>query len=142
MTPVTLDASVVCKWFLADRPDETHVPEALLTLAQLRSGRILVVQPPHWLAEVAGVLVRRLPEAAEWLTQRLLAMNIEVIQTATAYRQAVILARSTRTHVFDTLYHAVAVEAHAILITADERYYQVAHTHGRIELLKDWRQSS
>jgi len=113
-----------------------------MVLAQLRSGKLLVMQPPHWLAEVAAVLVRRLPNAAEWLVQRLLAMDVEVVQSAPVYRHAVVLARSTTTHLFDTLYHAVAMQGHATLITADERYYRAVHENGSIVLLKDWRQGS
>lgn len=111
-----------------------------MVLAQLRSGQLLVIQPPHWLAEAAAVLVRHLPNAAEWLAQRLRAMDVEVIQSAPVYRHAVVLARSTRAHLFDTLYHAVAIEARATLITADERYHRAAHANGSIALLQDWQQ--
>jgi predicted nucleic acid-binding protein len=44
-------------------------------------------------------------------------------------------------HLFDALYHAVAMQTDAILITADERYYRAAHVNGSIVLLQGWRQS-
>jgi predicted nucleic acid-binding protein len=42
-------------------------------------------------------------------------------------------------HLFDTLYHAVALETpDAVLITADERYFRAARHAGRIARLRDW----
>jgi predicted nucleic acid-binding protein len=54
---------------------------------------------------------------------------------ATACRLAIEL----RQHVFDTLYHAVALESgDAILLTADERYARAAATRGRLMRLREW----
>jgi hypothetical protein len=40
---------------------------------------------------------------------------------------------------FDTLYHAVALEHEdALLVTADERYYGKAEGYGTIRTLHDW----
>jgi hypothetical protein len=44
-------------------------------------------------------------------------------------------------HLFDTLYHAVGLQApNATLITADERYYRKAEPLGHIVLLEDFRE--
>jgi predicted nucleic acid-binding protein len=43
-----------------------------------------------------------------------------------------------RQHLFDTLYHAVALETGATLVTADERYYETARGEGNITLLSDF----
>jgi predicted nucleic acid-binding protein len=49
------------------------------------------------------------------------------------------LAIDTGTHLFDTLYHAVALEyAEATLVTADGRYCEKASVFGRIIELCDW----
>jgi predicted nucleic acid-binding protein len=49
------------------------------------------------------------------------------------------MAIQLRQHLFDTLYHAVALEtADAVLITADERYFRAARSIGGIARLKDW----
>ena len=54
-------------------------------------------------------------------------------------RRACTLAIDTGQHLFDTLYHAVALESEeTMLITADQRYYQKARDRGRILALKDW----
>lgn len=42
-------------------------------------------------------------------------------------------------HLFDTLYHAVALHTPgAVLITADARYYAKARLEGQISLLEDF----
>jgi predicted nucleic acid-binding protein len=52
------------------------------------------------------------------------------------YLSACELARSLGQHVFDTLYHAVALETpSAMLVTADERYYHKAVGRASILLL-------
>ena len=49
------------------------------------------------------------------------------------------MAIDLKQHLFDTLYHAVALEAHdAVLITADERYFRATRSAGGIARLKDW----
>ena len=54
-------------------------------------------------------------------------------------RRGVELAIELKQHLFDTYYHAVALEtADAMLITADERYLRAARTKGRIIYLMDW----
>jgi predicted nucleic acid-binding protein len=42
-------------------------------------------------------------------------------------------------HLFDTLYHAVALHLGALLITADEQYFRKAKDIGNIKLLADYR---
>ena len=42
-------------------------------------------------------------------------------------------------HLFDTLYHAVAMQnPDATLVTADRRYYDKARSEGQIIMLADW----
>lgn len=61
---VVADASVVVRWFLpAERSDEEGETAAAL-LAAVKKGSISLLQPPHWLAEVAAVLTRLSPSTA------------------------------------------------------------------------------
>ena len=61
-----------------------------------------------------------------------------MLDTPTLYLSACELARSLELQVFDTLYHAVALETpEASLITADEQYYRKAVTRGSIVLLRN-----
>jgi hypothetical protein len=44
---------------------------------------------------------------------------------------------------FDTLYHAVALENEdALLVTADDRYHMKAERYGMIAALSDWGSAS
>jgi hypothetical protein len=49
------------------------------------------------------------------------------------------LASELKQHLFDTFYHAVALETpDTMLITADGRYLRAARAKGRIMDLMDW----
>jgi len=141
MKRLVIDASVTIKWFLPDAPDEADVGSALLLLKQALAGEVCFFQPPHWEGEVAGVLARRIPASAADNIEDLLLLNCyTVTQSAWLYRRAIAMAQDLGHHLFDTLYHAAAFEEHAILITADERYYVKAASRGNIALLKSYAQ--
>jgi predicted nucleic acid-binding protein len=54
-------------------------------------------------------------------------------------RRATQLAINTGGHLFETLYHAIALEhPDTTLITADERYVSKAKEQGCIQPLKEW----
>jgi predicted nucleic acid-binding protein len=134
-----VDASVAVKWVLpaSANHDEPDTNFALDVLAGVRSGQFALLQPPHWLAEVAAVLARVSPEAAEDGVAGLYALELPVLDSPSVYLTACELARSLGQHVFDTLYHAVALETDdATLMTADERYFRRAATLGSISLLR------
>lgn len=140
---VVLDASVIVKWVFADRAEESHSCLALQILQLIKESRLGVVQPPHWLAEAAAVIARLDPDRAPQAVSLLYALEFPVMTEVEVYQKACDLSASLTEHVFDTLYHAVALhESGAMLVTADERYYRVAHRIGRIVKLKDFVQSA
>ena len=63
-----VDASVAVKWFVAGdwALQEDHVDNALALLQATAQGSIQLLQPPHFLAEVAAVLARLKPRSATW----------------------------------------------------------------------------
>ena len=65
MKTVVLDASVVVKWVLPSRLEESHSKEALDILDWIQMARLDALQPPHWLVEVAAFLARLAPERSE-----------------------------------------------------------------------------
>lgn len=143
MTTVVLDASVIIKWVFADRAEEPHSFQALQILQLINESRLGVVQPPHWLAEAAAVIARLDPGRARQAVSLLYALELPVMTDVEVYQKACDLSASLAQHVFDTLYHAVALhESGAMLVTADERYYRKAHRIGRIAMLKDFIPSS
>ena len=139
MKRLVVDASVAVKWFLPDAPDEADAGKAMRLLELALAGEVSFFQPPHWISEVAGVLARRIPEAAADNIEDLLLLDCYTIsKSAWLYRRAIMMAQDFDHHLFDTLYHAAALEENATLITADERYFAKVAALGRIALLKHY----
>ena len=55
---LVVDASVAIKWFLAARPDEGHLAQAESVAAAIENSQTELFAPPHWIAEIIGVLAR------------------------------------------------------------------------------------
>ncbi len=134
---LVLDASVALKWFLLDTAGEDHVAQALGLLRRTASGDVHLLQPPHFVAEVAAVLARLKPQQALDDVLDLLDIEFETADGPGIYARALELSVRHQQHVFDTLYHAVALETPgAEFITADGRYFDKASSEGRIRLLE------
>lgn len=139
MTAVTLDASVVVKWFQPRRGEADLAPAEAIRSAYA-AGELTLFQPPHWRAEVAAVLVRLSPLSARRDVADLCLLDVETVDTPDVYARAAGLARRLSHHLFDSLYHAAALSvAGCTLVTADERYFAKARSIGRIARLSDWR---
>ena len=139
MKTVVIDASVVLKWVLPSRFDESHSKEALDILRCIQAAQLSALQPPHWLAEAGSVLARLAPDLSEEAMSLLYAFEFPAAADLAIYRHAVRIAASLREHVFDTLYHAVALQRpNTVLVTADERYYRKASGLGRILRLREF----
>lgn len=135
-----VDASVAVKWFLHGNPDEQHTDLALRLLEQSVLGLLPMVQPGHFVAEVAAVLARLKPTDAQDDLFDLLDIRYRTLTSPETYATALDLAMRYQHHLFDTLYHAVALHTPgAVLITADARYYAKARLEGQISLLADFR---
>jgi predicted nucleic acid-binding protein len=135
---VVVDASVVVKWLLPDRDGEEDVEEALRVLRLVQASELTVHQPPHWLSEAAAVITRLSPDTAMEDIEDLCALNFEVRDTEEVYLTACELSLQLKHHLFDTLYHAVALSLpDAVLITADREYFRKAGALGYVVLLGD-----
>ena len=133
MTMFVLDASVIIKWILLDRDTEDDTEKALGILQAIKNGHIDLQQPPHWLAETSAVVSRLSPTIAQESVALLYAMDFPVLNGPEVYGRACQLAIELQQHLFDTLYHAVALcQPETILVTADDRYYRRASTVGSI----------
>lgn len=130
---IVVDASVALKWMFRTRDDEADVAQALELLRGVLEDRITLVQPPHFVAEVSAVLARESPERAQSSLRDLLDIEMQIVETENIYARAVSLAVRHGHHLFDTLYHAVALEMDdAMLVTADDHYIRKAKADGRI----------
>jgi predicted nucleic acid-binding protein len=139
MTRIVADASVAIKWLLPGRHDESDWEKALVLLQGIKTGQFALCQPPHWLAEVAAVITRLSPATAVEDIADLHAMDIPVVQSAGVYILACKLSKELDHHLFDTLYHAIALSLEdSVLVTADERYFKKASRRGNLVLLRDF----
>ena len=102
-------------------------------------GAIELLQPPHWVAETLAVVVRQRPDRVEEVADTLLDMDVEHPAAFNTWIRAARIADRLNHHLFDTLYHAMAMQHGATFVTADERYFAKAHALGGIELLSAFR---
>ncbi len=130
-----VDASVALKWFRGGEPDEENVEEAVELLLAIQTGEVEVIQPPHWKAEVLSVLARQYPEDIDTMAGAVEALGFTAIDTLEIYQRAGRLANKLNHHLFDTLYHAVALETGAEFVTADRKYARKARGEGALKLL-------
>jgi predicted nucleic acid-binding protein len=137
-----VDASVAVKWFVKGdwAAREGDVDAALSLLKASASGQVRFVQPPHFLAEVAAVLGRLSPASASRDVALLSALNVEWATPNQALQRALAMAMELEHHLFDTLYHALALELdeEAVLVTADRRYFDKARHLGQMAWLPEW----
>lgn len=136
---VVPDASVVLKWFLQRSNAEPDSEQALALLTHFVEGRQDLLVPVHCQAEVCAVLARLAPERASDDLRDLLELDIPVRHDGPTLARAMELSAELDHHLFDTLYHAVALqESNTLLVTADTRYERKARPLGQIVLLRDW----
>ena len=89
---VVIDASVAIKWFLSFEPEEVHADSALEILERLARGDLELVQPPHFVAEVAAVLARLKPGEARDDLLDLLDIERRTLDTPALHATALELA--------------------------------------------------
>lgn len=136
---LVLDASVAFKWFFRGRPDEQDGDVASEILKAYAAGRLELLAPAHFQAEMCAVLAREAPDTMVEHLADLLDLAIPVRGDAAVYARAMQLSRHLDHHLFDTLYHAVALETEdSMLVTADARYFAKACESGGIQLLSQW----
>ncbi len=139
MNSYVIDASVAVKWFIPDATIETDVDRALQLLASAQRDEVRFMQPPHWVSEVAAVLVRLAPKTVSSSVDALMALAfVKTANDVGHYQRAISLALKLDHHLFDTLYHAVALAEKATLITADRKYYDKAKRMGSILMLEEF----
>ena len=133
MISLVIDTSVVVKWMFPDPVIEPSAPKALEILHAIKDGRVQVWQPPHWLSEAAAVTTRLAPANVRKSVGLLYALELPVVDDIEVYQRARDLAVSLQQHVFDTLYHAVAlIQPNTTLVTADEKYFRKGKSVGHI----------
>lgn len=138
MKKVVIDASVTLKWFFPDNNAEEDADKAIHIFKAIQCFHLSPVQPVHWSAEVISVLSRIQYEKCLQSIQLMDALGFPVYDSLEIYQLASKIANELNHHLFDTLYHAVALEENASLITADIKYYRKAKKLGNIFLLGEY----
>jgi predicted nucleic acid-binding protein len=135
---LVVDASVAVKWVLRDQPGEPDVDRASALLGLIARRAAIAVEPVHWVSEVVGVVTRLKADRAAATIALLTHARFRIVSSRGVYRRAADLSIALKHHLFDTLYHAVALEEGATLVTADEAYFNKAKNLGAIQLLRDF----
>jgi predicted nucleic acid-binding protein len=133
-----LDASVALKWYLSDRPDEPNVDEAIIIADLALRDEIELYAPVHLSLEVVAVLSRYRPDLVPDAIVELSDFSSRLVNTPVVLGRAAEISIALNHHLFDTLYHAVALEVGATLVTADDRYFEKAMDLGHIQRLADF----
>jgi predicted nucleic acid-binding protein len=134
---IVVDVSVCTRWFIdrGRKPDRTA---ALELLAQVDAGKFYLVQPVTWRAHVVAALVRKEPSAVKKGIDTMRGMKPREGDSRHTLHLASELALSLNADLFDTLYHAVAIEKGIELVTADANYHKRAAHLGYIRTLREW----
>lgn len=132
---VVIDASVAIKWVIRQPATEPYVDQALAILRGIRTGTFEALAPVHFPAEVLAVIARTRPQRVPITFGILKSVQIGIMSSETALRRAAGLTITLQHHMFDTLYHATAIETGATLVTADQVYFGKASGLGSIQLL-------
>lgn len=132
---LVIDASVAVKWVFPDPLMEPDADRAVAVLRALRDALVDVLQPPHWLLEVMAVVARIAPDLGVPALTLLDALELDICDDVSVLGRDAALAAELDHHLFDTLYHAVALERETTLLTADARYARKARGKGRVLLL-------
>jgi predicted nucleic acid-binding protein len=133
MPRVTIDASAAVRWILDDEPNRTG---ALILRSSLEAGRVVAVEPSHFLLEVAGALDRAVRdkridmERARSALFALEAVGFDGTPPIAVAEDAFAVASSTGLRVPDAAYLVCAARNSARLITADRRQVEAAERHG------------
>jgi predicted nucleic acid-binding protein len=136
---LVVDASVALKWFFHHRAVEADAPAARNILQGYVAGRHSLLQPAHFHAEVCAVLAREAPQDMAENLRDLWELNLPTRDDERVMRRAMQLSSQLNHHLFDTLYHALALETDdAVLVTADETYCRKAAALGRLQPLSSW----
>lgn len=135
---LVVDASVAVKWAIRDPLIEHDVDKAVALLRAIRARTIEAIEPPHWTAEIIAVIARARPQRVALMLGILSTLPVKDVMRVNCYRTAADISVNLDHHLFDTLYHAVALEEGATLVTADEAYFVKAKGLGSIMPLADF----
>lgn len=138
---IILDASVILKIVISE--EDSFLVEPIIRKHIKKETSIIV--PRFWQYEIANVLrfsaakfsFKKAQEKIKIL--RLLEFLEIHPDEKTINKTLQMTFKKEKIAFYDTLYHALALEQNALLITADKKYYNQAKSFGNIYLLKNFK---
>lgn len=127
--PLVVDTSVAVKWFL-DEPGSPHA-RRIRSALQRNTYRLLI--PAVIYAEFANVMWKRVrsrqldPGDGAAMIEAFVALPADVVPIQSLLPPAYRIACDLDCPVYDALFLALAREADASMVTADERLLRAAH---------------
>lgn len=128
MKQVVIDASVALKWYLAD---EEYGQKALILLTDYVTNKLDIVAPSLLEYEVVnGLLIaqkrgRIKEEKLLMAIDGFLNLDIKLTDLSTFYFKTLYYCKKYNCSVYDSSYLATADEMKSVLVTADEKLYNV-----------------
>lgn len=120
---IVIDASIAVKWI---KTDEADSEKAKAIYSQHISGKEKIVVPQWFFIEIGNYLVTQSKSTGihiRKLMDFLFGLNLEIYQVQEDdITEAVLLAKQSKTTVYDMLYAVVAKKNKTVLITADDRF--------------------
>lgn len=137
-TVVVPDASVLLKWVLPTH-DEDDLERALTLRDAIVDESVDALLPSLWLFEIANTLGRKLPDEAPTLVGLLLDLAIPEVRPDDLWLATGLeLVAAHGVAFYDASYHATAIRADGVFVTADHRYERRVRERGHIALLESW----
>jgi len=132
-----LDASVILKWAFQS-PDEQEGDKALDLLKRWLAGSCSFILPDLWVYECGNVLGVKAPENAVAIMDVLIGYRFDECHiSANIAGTTLKIMNDCKVTFYDAVYHAVALEKNATLVTADAAYYRKTDRLGHIIMLED-----
>lgn len=135
---VVPDASIILKWVLPQE-NEPYSKQAHAISQAFYDNEIDLILPALWVYEVGNVLTLKYPDVAGALLAHLAKLDIPVIQPSA--RLIELTAKLVKRHsvtFYDASYHALAVTAGALFVTADEKFLRKVPGDKYCQHIRDW----
>jgi predicted nucleic acid-binding protein len=132
------DTSVLIKWAF-NSPDEQNSDKALELLTHWLAGSCAFVLPGLWVYECGNVLGLKAADSAKEIMEILIDYRFDECSMTSRLSAATLqIMKDCKVTFYDAVYHAVAIDKNATLITADVAYYRKAKQLGNIILLENF----
>ncbi len=138
-TPLIVpDASVILKWAFQS-PDEQDSDKALELLGRWLGGNCSIILPSLWLYECGNVLGLKAPDSAAEIMDIFIGYRFDEVPISPAIASATLkIMRDCKVTFYDAVYHVVAMNRGATLVTADAAYYRKTGQLGNMIMLDDF----